>query len=98
MNSPAAEAAREYVEGRHLSSDTVAQFRLGFSLDSWESLKQHLQKQGYNEADLVAAGLAIAKEDRTYDRFRGRLMFPICDIKGSVLGFGARALDDSMPK
>jgi len=98
LNSPAAEGARKYVEGRQLSSETVTQFRLGFSLDSWESLKQHLQKQGYNEADLVTAGLAIAKEDRTYDRFRGRLMFPICDAKGRVLGFGARALDDSMPK
>ena len=98
LNSPAAEGARKYVESRQLSSETVTEFRLGFSLDSWEGLKQHLQKQGYSEANLVSAGLAIAKEDRTYDRFRGRLMFPICDVKGRVLGFGARALDDSMPK
>lgn len=98
LNSPAAEAARKYVESRQLSPETVKEFRLGFSMDSWESLKQHLKKQGHREADLVAAGLAIAKEDRTYDRFRGRLMFPICDAKGRVLGFGARALDDSMPK
>ena len=98
LNSPAAEEARKYVEGRQLLPETVKEFQLGFSLDSWESLKQHLKQQGHREADMVAAGLAIAKEDRIYDRFRGRLMFPICDAKGRVLGFGARALDDSMPK
>ncbi|MFC2028025.1 DNA primase [Chloroflexota bacterium] len=98
LNSPPAEGARKYVESRQLSSETITEFRLGFSLDSWEGLKQKLQKQGYSEANLVSAGLAIAKEDRTYDRFRGRLMFPICDVKGRVLGFGARSLDDSAPK
>ncbi len=98
LNSPAAETARKYVEGRWLKSETISEFRLGFSLDSWDGLKQHLKKQGYKESDLVAAGLAIEKEDRTYDRFRGRLMFPITDPKGRVVGFGARALDDSMPK
>ncbi len=98
LTSPAAEGARKYVAGRYLTPETVSQFRLGFSLDSWDGLKQHLQEQGYKEADLLAAGLIIAKEDRTYDRFRGRLMFPITDPKGRVIGFGARALDDSMPK
>ncbi len=98
LTSPVAAGARKYVEGRYLTPETVSQFRLGFSLDSWDGLKQHLQKQGYKEADLVAAGLAIAKEGHTYDRFRGRLMFPITDPKGRVIGFGARALDDSTPK
>ncbi len=98
LTSPAAKGARKYVEGRYLTPETVSEFRLGFSLDSWDDLKQHLKEQGYKEADLIAAGLAIAKEDRTYDRFRGRLMFPITDPKGRVIGFGARALDDSNPK
>ena len=98
LTSPAAAGARKYVKGRYLTPETVSEFRLGFSLDSWDGLKQHLKEQGYKEADLIAAGLVIAKEDRTYDRFRGRLMFPISDPKGRAIGFGARTLDDSNPK
>lgn len=96
--SEAAQVARGYVESRFLSPETVGEFRLGFSLNSWESLRQYLFQQGFTEAEAVAAGLLVDKEGRIYDRFRGRLMFPICDGKGRVIGFGARALDDSMPK
>ncbi|MFO8101595.1 MAG: DNA primase [Dehalococcoidia bacterium] len=98
LESPAAEHARKYVQNRYLTPETVKEFRLGFSLDSWDGLKNYLQKQGYKETEMVSAGLLIAKEDRAYDRFRGRLMFPITDPKGRVIGFGARALDDSTPK
>lgn len=96
LSSPLTQGAREYVQGRGLGEEILRDFQLGFSLDEWESLKQHLRKQGYSEADLVAAGLAVEKGGRTYDRFRGRLMFPICDARGRVGGFGARALDDSV--
>ncbi len=99
LRSPLAEGARKYVQGRGLREESLRGFQLGFSLDEWDGLKQHLSKQGYSEADLVVAGLAAEKGGRTYDRFRGRLMFPICDAAGRVGGFGARALDDSaMPK
>ncbi len=98
LSSPAAETARKYVEGRYLTAEAVSEFRLGFSLDSWDGLKLHLKEKGYNETELVAAGLTIKKDDRSYDRFRGRLMFPITDPKGRAIGFGARALDDSIPK
>lgn len=98
LDSPAALAARKYIDERGLRPETIADFKLGFSLNEWESLKHHLSKQGYKEADILATGLIIEKEGRTYDRFRGRLMFSICDAKGRILGFGARALDDSMPK
>ncbi|MCL0103128.1 DNA primase [Dehalococcoidia bacterium] len=96
LSSSLAQGAREYVQRRGLGEEILREFQLGFSLDEWEGLKQHLSKQGYSESDLVAAGLVAEKGGRTYDRFRGRIMFPICDAKGRVGGFGARALDDSV--
>ena len=99
LNHPTAEKARNYVEKRGFSPKTVADFQLGFSLDSWEALKQYLKEKGHSEETMLTAGLLIKSEDgRTYDRFRGKLMFPIRDIRGRVTGFGARVLDDSLPK
>ncbi len=99
LSSPLAEGAREYVQDRGLRAEIVGRFQLGFSLDQWDGLRRHLGKQGFHEADILAAGLAVEKGDRRYDRFRGRLMFPIRDARGRVGGFGARALDDSaIPK
>jgi len=99
LNSPAAEKARSYVEKRGFSQKTVADFQLGFSLDSREALKQYLVEKGYSEATINTAGLLYQSEDgKTHDRFRGKLIFPIRDIRGHVTGFGARVLDDSLPK
>ncbi|MBM3131565.1 MAG: DNA primase [Chloroflexi bacterium] len=99
LASAAAEAARSYVKKRGLAPETVQEFLLGYSLNEWDGLKQHLKKQGYTEAEAVAAGLAVQNEEgRIWDRFRGRLMFAIRNASGHVIGFGARALDDSMPK
>ena len=99
LNSPAGEEARSYVASRGLSPETITSFQLGFSPNSWEALKQHLLEMGYTESELLTAGLVIETEaGGTHDRFRGRLMFPISDIRGGITGFGARALDDSLPK
>ncbi len=99
LQSPESEKARSYVASRGLSIKTVTEFQLGVSPNKWEALKQHLLDIGYTEAELSVAGLVIESEGGgTHDRFRNRLMFPICDIRGRVIGFGARALDDSMPK
>jgi len=99
LTSPAGEKARSYVANRGFSAKTIADFQLGFSLNSWESLKQHLLERGYTEDELSTAGLAVEAEDgKTHDRFRNKLMFPILDIRGRVIGFGARVLDDSLPK
>jgi len=99
LNSPAAEKARNYVASRGLSLETVTKFKLGYSLNSWESLKKHLEDIGYAKDELMAAGLITeADSGETHDRFRNRLMFPLCDLKGNVTGFGARVLDDSLPK
>jgi DNA primase len=99
LNSPGAEKARSYIAGRVFSPQTVADFQLGFSLDSWETLKQYLLERGHSESNMLTAGLLIEAENgKTHDRFRGKLMFPIRDIKGRTIGFGARVLDDSLPK
>jgi len=98
-STKAGEAARDYLAKRKVTTETIEEFRLGFSPDAWETLKNYLLGKGYTEKELVEAGLIIEKEEGgSYDRFRNRLMFPICDIQGRVTGFGARVLDDSLPK
>jgi DNA primase len=99
LNSPAAEKARAYLVSRSLIPKTVGDFQLGFCLNSWEALKQYLTGRDYTEQELVTAGLLIEGEaGGTHDRFRNKLMFPIFDSRGRVTGFGARMLDDSLPK
>ncbi len=91
--------ARDYLTKRNIMPETVKEFRLGFSPDAWEAIKDYLLGKGYTERELVETGLTVEKEEGgSYDRFRNRLMFPICDIQGRVTGFGARVLDDSLPK
>jgi len=93
------EAARSYLAKRKVRPETIKEFRLGFSPNSWDAVKKYLINKGYEEKELVQVGLIIEKEGGgSYDRFRNRLMFPICDTQGRVIGFGARALDDSLPK
>jgi DNA primase len=98
-STKAGEAARSYLARRKVMHETIKEFRLGFSPDAWETIKNYLVGKGYAEKELVEAGLIIEKEEGgSYDRFRNRLLFPICDIQGRVTGFGARVLDDSLPK
>ena len=99
LNTKAGEPARAYLSKRKITPETMEKFRLGFSPDSWEALKKFLMGKGYKERELSEAGLIIEKDGGNfYDRFRNRLMFPICDIQGRVTGFGARVLDESLPK
>jgi len=90
--------ARDYLQRRGLDSDTIEAFQLGFSLDEWHAAQEHLTKVGFSERELLGAGLLVEGERGAHDRFRGRLTFPIWDFKGRVIGFGARAMDDSQPK
>ena len=91
--------ARSYLAKRNIVPETIKEFRVGFSPDTWETIKNYFLGKGYAERELVEAGLIIEREEGgSYDRFRNRLMFPICDIQGRVTGFGARVLDDSLPK
>jgi len=99
LSTKAGEAARSYLARRKVAPEVIKVFRLGFSPDAWETLKNYLLDKGYTEKELAEVGLIIEKEEGvSYDRFRNRLMFPICDIQGRVTGFGARVLDDSLPK
>jgi DNA primase len=91
--------AREYVARRGLNPAVVESFQLGYSMDDWLHLFSYLtEKKGFDGDDVVAAGLAIPGERGPYDRFRGRLMFPIRNVKGEIVGFGGRALGDAQPK
>ncbi len=99
LNTAAGGKAKSYLARRGISSQTTENFQLGFSRDSYEDLQKHLLDEGYEEADLLASGLVLERDGGGYyDRFRNRLMFPIRDIKSHVIGFGARALDESLPK
>jgi DNA primase len=96
-----AEEARGYVAKRSLSDETSERFLLGYSLPGWDNARAYLTEQGFTVEELIKAGLLVQKEDTgsTYDRFRNRLMIPIRDVKGRVIGFGARTLDpDDVPK
>ena len=88
-----------YLQKRGLSRGTLTRFGLGFAPEGWDNLIQAMADQGYDKRDLLDAGLAVNNKDgRIYDRFRNRVMFPIIDVRGSVIGFGGRVMDDSTPK
>ena len=88
-----------YLRKRGLSQRTLTNFGLGFAPNSWDGLITELSGQGYDKRDLLDAGLAVSNKDgRIYDRFRNRVMFPIIDVRGNVIGFGGRVMDDSTPK
>ena len=92
--------AKEYFLNRGIKEETIKKFGLGFANDSWNSLMFYLRKKGINDTLLEEAGLiSVNKEKgRKYDRFRNRVMFPVFDYQGKVIGFGGRVLDDSKPK
>jgi DNA primase len=99
LNSPAAAKAKSYIEKRGFTAKTIADFQIGYSLDTWDALKLYLMEKGHSEKTMVTAGLLYEDEKgKTNDRFRGKLMIPIHDIRGRVTGFGARVLDNSEPK
>lgn len=100
LNSSEGQIARSYLTKREINQETINRFQLGYALDDWQALSDHLRGRGYKRDDILAAGLIVEREDKSghYDRFRGRLMIPIRDIRGYAIGFGARALDDSQPK
>ena len=90
----------EYLRNRDLRMDTIIKFQLGYSPDNWEAFTRHALENGYKLEYLEKSGLTIVKDDRSYDRFRGRIIFPVHNISGRVLGFGGRTMlsDDNVPK
>jgi DNA primase len=97
---PMAEKARAYLKQRGIDEATAQTFRLGYALPGWSGLRDHLLERGFTLDLLLEAGLIKRSEERqsTYDAFRDRVMFPICDRQGRVIGFGGRAFDDGTPK
>ncbi|MDP3768973.1 MAG: DNA primase, partial [Dehalococcoidia bacterium] len=93
LSAAAAEGTRAYLSSRGLDAATIEAFQLGFSLDSWDALRSHLAERGFGAEELLASGLLVESERGGYDRFRGRLMFPIRDGQGRVAGFGGRELE-----
>ena len=98
LYKPQAKTAQEYVKKRQLTNETLKSFRIGFS-GKFDELYQELKKQGFQEQEILESGLVNKNERGQYiDRYRNRLMFPICDARGRVIAFGGRVLDDSKPK
>jgi DNA primase len=96
-------SAMSYFTGRGISENTLKSFGLGFAPSSWNELMKFLKSKGYTELDMLNAGLIIKSQKESakevfYDRFRNRVIFPVFDFKGKVIGFGGRVLDDSKPK
>ena len=99
LSSPAGQVARDYLQKRSVTDETVKQFRLGYVPDTWRSLTDYMEASGLSLALAEQAGLVVAgKEGRFYDRFRGRLIFPIENIFGEVIAFGGRILGEGEPK
>jgi len=89
-----AAAGRKFLRDRGFDKVAAEQFGLGFSPDGWDGLLRHLASQNFTQAEMLAAGLVTQGQRGVYDRFRGRLMWPIRDLTGSVVGFGARRLSE----
>lgn len=101
LEAPQAEYAREYVQQRGLSWETIEQFQIGYAPNSWDAMRTYLTDLGYELDAIVEAGLVIVKDEgaKVYDRFRNRLVIPIYNTQGHVVGFGARILDpNDVPK
>ncbi len=98
LYGPAGKECLEYAYKRGLSKGIITNFGIGFAPNSWNCLVDAMRKKGYTDQELKDADLVGEKNGRIYDRFRNRLMFPIIDVRGNVIGFGGRVLDDSKPK
>ncbi len=98
-SSNEARIARDYLDQREITQDTRNTFRLGYSPDSWDALTTYLKSKGANQTQIERSGLVVKREDgKTWDRFRGRLMFPVFDTNGRAIAFGGRTLKNEDAK
>ncbi|KAF0198119.1 MAG: DNA primase [Bacillota bacterium] len=98
INEQLGKVARDYLAKRGLSADLMNSLKIGYSLPAWGTLIERGQKAGISTDELIRVGLAVQGDSTAYDRFRHRVMFPICDRRGQIIAFGGRVLDDSQPK
>lgn len=94
LGTPEGKTAREYLVKRRLSPETVKHFGLGYAPNDFDSLSRHLRSKGFTDEEMIASGMRATKFGKPYDPFRGRLIFPIIDVRGNVIGFGGRRLSD----
>lgn len=90
--------ALEYLKNRGLEDGTIEEFNLGYAPNSWDSLRNFLIKRGFSDGELIEVGLTVSSKSGSYDRFRGRVIFPLVDLKSQVIGFAGRILDQGEPK
>lgn len=97
LNSPEADGARNYIEARGLTEETISIWRIGYSFKNWDSLLKFLKAKGYNENEIFLAGLCVKRNQGLgfYDRFRGRIMFPINNVNGDTVAFSARVAPEN---
>ena len=98
-NLKRSKAPYEYLKNRWITDDTIKKFGLGYALEGWQNVRNYLKQRGFSEEEILTLGLTT-KNDKgnIYDRFRNRIIFPVFDVNGRVIGFGGRVLDDSKPK
>jgi DNA primase len=99
LNSAEGGAGRDYFSNRHITGETISIFKLGYAPSRWDGLAKELKSKGIPLKTAERAGLMVSRKDGDYyDRFRGRIIFPIFDLNQQIIGFGGRVLDDSLPK
>ena len=99
LQGPQGQAVQAYLDKRQIRRGVAVRFGMGASLDQWDALLRAMTAQGFTKTELLAAGLAVqGKSGNLYDKFRNRLMLPVIDIRGDVVGFGSRVIDNSEPK
>lgn len=94
LREPEGKTGLDYLRERGLSSKTISRFGLGYAPDAWNNARNYLRGKGFSEEEMVEAGVAVKSAKGSYDQFRGRVMFPIIDLRGNVVGFGGRILKD----
>lgn len=99
MMSPRGKAGLDYFINRGLTMNTIKRFGLGYAPNEWDMLLKHLKSLGFKPSEMVEAGVVkIGRNNNYYDTFKNRVMTPIIDVRGNVIAFGGRVLDDSKPK
>ena len=99
LQQPQGAAVQAYLDKRQIRRSVAVRFGMGASLDQWDALLRAMSEKGFTKKELMAAGLAVAgRGGRIYDKFRNRLMLPVIDVRGDVVGFGSRVIDNSEPK
>ena len=99
LQAPEGQAVRDYLDRRQIHRRIAVRFGMGAAPDSWDALLTAMTARGYSKDELIRAGLAVSgKNGHIYDKFRNRLILPVIDVRGDVVGFGSRVLDKSEPK